>query len=227
MRQVALLIAGLGAFLYGVAVGHYQLFPFDQIQEGISWVKTGKSSPRFLARRQISSSGRDQIDIVLLGDSITAAGDWARLLPNVSIANHGIGGDFVADVRNRLMLTINQKPKLVLLMIGVNDVMRGSPYPAMLQGYHEIISALDEANIKVVAQSILLTSKVEVNFRIRSINGDIASICFEISRCQYVDLNAAIAPRGVLEMTDDGVHLTAPAYDVWARVIDPLVSQYR
>jgi len=37
--------------------------------------------------------GEDQIDVVMLGDSITAQGEWADVLPRQRILNLGVGGD--------------------------------------------------------------------------------------------------------------------------------------
>ncbi|VDA83922.1 hypothetical protein BANRA_01348 [Escherichia coli] len=34
---------------------------------------------------------KEQRDIVMLGDSITARGEWNELLPSLSVANRGIG----------------------------------------------------------------------------------------------------------------------------------------
>jgi lysophospholipase L1-like esterase len=227
MRFLAMLAIFCG-FAYGVAVGHYQLFPFDQVQDGISWIRYGTSSPRSAARQVISDSSRvAPPDVVLLGDSITAAGDWTHLLPGVKLASHGIGGDVVSDVRDRLDLTINVKPKLVLLMIGINDLSRGSHLQSMLQSYHGILVRLNDANIKIIAQSVLITARADLNVAIIATNKAIADICDQVPRCHYVDLNGVIAPNGMLKLTDDGVHLTAPAYELWARAIEPLVRQYR
>ena len=40
-------------------------------------------------------------DIVMLGDSITAMGQWSEMFPAADILNRGLGGDTVADIAAR------------------------------------------------------------------------------------------------------------------------------
>ena len=63
------------------------------------------------------------------GDSLTEGIDWRELFPDVKILNRGIGGDTSAGVLNRLDEVIGRHPKIVVLMIGANDLRMGVPVP--------------------------------------------------------------------------------------------------
>ena len=49
-------------------------------------------------------------DVVMLGDSITEGADWAALLPQTRVHNHGIGGDDTVGVLRRLDLVTRAQP---------------------------------------------------------------------------------------------------------------------
>ena len=62
-------------------------------------------------------------DIVMLGNSLTEnGGDWAARLGNKNVRNHGIIGDEVMGVYDRLHQILPGHPAKLFLLIGVNDV---------------------------------------------------------------------------------------------------------
>src|SRR5215510_7190548 len=63
--------------------------------------------------------------VVMLGDSITDYADWASLVPDVVLHNHGMAGDDTAGVLRRLHLVTRSSPSDVFLMIGTNDLGKG------------------------------------------------------------------------------------------------------
>ncbi|MGJ1271751.1 GDSL-type esterase/lipase family protein [Sphingobacterium multivorum] len=63
--------------------------------------------------------------VVFLGNSITFWGNWTERLQNMTVKNRGIAGDNTYGVLERLDGILVHKPKLIFLMIGVNDLARG------------------------------------------------------------------------------------------------------
>ncbi|HKM19400.1 MAG TPA: hypothetical protein VJY14_05000, partial [Aliarcobacter sp.] len=61
---------------------------------------------------------RNNIEIMMLGDSITDEGEWSELWGKV-VQNRGISGDTTSGVLDRLY-TVNKNIKKVFIMIGVN-----------------------------------------------------------------------------------------------------------
>lgn len=223
MHKAVVTILLVMAFAYGVAVGHYQIFPFDIIQMVRAWASGDALLGRYGHRKRLLEESVHQSDVVMLGDSITAGGNWARLLPGTKVSNHGIGGDHVSDVRGRIGITVRAKPKVVFLMIGINDVERGSLI-TFVDDYRQVVSKLDGAGAIVIAQSILMTTRTEWNATIADLNTRIAALCSEYPHCRYLDLNPTLAPDGVLQHSVDGIHITNGGYQLWARAIAPIAS---
>src|SRR4051812_36089312 len=63
--------------------------------------------------------------VVIVGDSLTERGEWGELLDR-PVANRGIAGDTVADVRARLGDISALEPRLVLVAVGINDLLAGA-----------------------------------------------------------------------------------------------------
>ena len=81
---------------------------------------------------------------VMLGDSLTEGIDWRELFPDVKILNRGIGGDTSAGVLNRLDEVIGRHPKIVVLMIGANDLRMGVPVPQVAANIRSIVQTLGD-----------------------------------------------------------------------------------
>jgi hypothetical protein len=69
----------------------------------------------------------DQVDVLFVGDSITAGWDWSIWEKNfkpLKAANFAIGGDNTGNLLWRLQHGAigNIQPKLIVLLIGVNNV---------------------------------------------------------------------------------------------------------
>lgn len=97
--------------------------------------------------------------VIALGDSLTFGygADKDKSYPvklakktGWNVINAGINGDTSAGVLNRLDKIIQQKPALVLLGIGGNDVLRKVPSSVTKDNIAKIISQLQAKNIPVV-----------------------------------------------------------------------------
>ena len=86
----------------------------------------------------------------MLGDSITARGDWKKLLENEHIVNLGIDGDCTEGVLNRVTTVVELEPKTVFLMIGVNDLCTSIPLETVFENYKKILKSLESENINLI-----------------------------------------------------------------------------
>lgn len=109
--------------------------------------------------------------VIALGDSLTYgySADKSTAYPTVlgkltgwNVKNEGINGNTSQDVLDRLDGIIAQKPKLVLLGIGGNDVLRRVNPSVTKDNISQIIKRLQDADIAVVliAQPHLSASAV-------------------------------------------------------------------
>ena len=69
---------------------------------------------------------------------------------NYSVANQGIYGDTTSGVLGRLDNAVPQGTRIVILLIGGNDVRRGATAEEAKAGVNEIIARLRARNIRVI-----------------------------------------------------------------------------
>ena len=170
-------------------------------------------------------------DFLFLGDSITEQGEWPKRLQNKKVINHGIKGDISMSVLRRLDETIRQKPKTVLLMIGVNDLAKGIPESEIVKNTLEIMSRLHHQipRSTLILQSILPVNPGCFGFDTNFDNGEkIQKINTKLNRAgsdapfRYLNLHGAFKDENnnlKTEFTTDGVHLNNAGYDHWLSIL--------
>lgn len=79
-------------------------------------------------------------DIIFLGNSITNGAEWSELFSNKHVKNRGISGDICMGVYDRLDAVLKGKPAKIFLLIGINDVSRGTSADTIV-GYIGMIAA--------------------------------------------------------------------------------------
>ncbi len=171
-------------------------------------------------------------DIVFLGNSITAGGNWSELLGRDRIVNRGIGGDNTLGTLHRLKYVYGLKPKLCFIMTGINDLYADAPVELIFKNYCAIIDTLRSHTIIPVIQSTLHVNPKwkrteEKNPLVAQLNALLREYA-EKESITFVDVNAALSTGGVLrdEFTTDGVHLKPAAYGVWRELIFPVLKQH-
>ncbi|WP_026100148.1 SGNH/GDSL hydrolase family protein [Fortiea contorta] len=180
---------------------------------------------------EVAAKKRPQHLTILAGDSISL---WfpPQLLPeNRSWLNQGISGETSDGLLRRLNLFDRTQPESILVMIGINDLIRGVSDEVILDHQQQIISYLQKAHPKVpvVVQSILPHGAEAAtwegrekllaipNSRIRQLNQKLQAIATK-KGAQYLDLYPLFAnQQGNLhfEFTTDGLHLNSQGYIVW------------
>jgi lysophospholipase L1-like esterase len=180
------------------------------------------------AAQDITASRRQRIveqvgngPVVMLGDSLTAQGNWPQLLGD-RVANLGEPGSTTIGILERAEM-LPPTVQTVFLMGGINDLRTGTGVDDVAQNIEQIVSTLQPRRIYL--ESVILTADSDLNQRVDEVNARLRYLC-ESGRCTFVDLNSAIAPTGILhpEMTVDGTHLKPAAYTLWAGRIAPLLA---
>jgi len=170
--------------------------------------------------------------IVFLGDSHTAYQEWAEVFQNPVIKNRGIAGDGTEGVLKRLPTILENRPSKIFLMIGVNDLLFLSP-DQILENYRLIVETINKNSpqTKLYLQSIL---PVNPNVRFLPLsNRDIERLNLGIevlakkNKAEFVNLYPRfLDSSGLLksELTQDGIHLDQPGYEIWIAAIRDLVN---
>lgn len=167
-------------------------------------------------------------EIIFLGNSITEVGEWQELVNKPNVLNRGISGDNSYGVYARLDEVLSSRPAKVFLMIGVNDIKRGTPPEYILYNYRRIVARVkkESPNTRLYLQSVLpVTESVLAdiyiritNEKIRHLNDSLKTIAAGAG-LTYVDLHHDVYAdaQGQLkkELTTDGLHLQPTAYILW------------
>jgi lysophospholipase L1-like esterase len=208
-----LMVGGAGIFGIGIGIGldHYRL-KIEHIRDRMSFF------------RQMEGGA----DVVMLGDSLTeGGGDWRELFPDFVVKNQGIGGDTTEAVLGRLDEVIGRKPKVVAVLVGINDVLRGVDPAKIIFRIEEILRRLKASGTTPIMQSILFATHIPAtNATIASINAELAAWCTK-EKITFLDLNVVLSPSGILDpaISTDGIHLNYSGYLKWSAALYPVLRQ--
>lgn len=176
----------------------------------------------------------DKVDVLFVGDSITAGWDWQlweKHFKPLNAANFGIGGDGTANVLWRLQHgTIGQlQPKLIVLLIGVNNFGLYNETPEQVAaGVTAVVTQLQLAwpNSKILLNGVLpFKEKADATERtkVKKVNaiiaklGDDKRIFFKNYGAALLQKDGSISP----EIMADFLHPTPKGYQVWADAMLP------
>ena len=166
-------------------------------------------------------------DTVMLGDSITAEGDWSAALPDLRIRNRGIGSDTTADVLERLEYSLTGPPGLLLLMIGTNDLEFGVAHAQTVRNVCLILDQVSAAapDTRVVVHAVL-PRRDRYHPLVAPLNAALARVCGERD-LEFLDLTVYFADAdGMFDttMTDDGLHPNGHGHRRWADLLRPVLE---
>lgn len=237
MKNLVITVFIFSIFFYGVAVGAYRIFPFQEIK-GIKDLVLANSNEVeddreafFVGAYYLHKTSffklhaRSNYDVVFIGDSLIDGGDWYDIFPDYRIANRGIRGDTTTGVLNRMDTIVNTRAKTAFIMIGINDIDDGVSLELVVDNYIKIIELLGDNNINVVVQSTLLTDGViRDNGLVAALNEQLLSYC-EANTISFIDVNKQLSKNGRLDLqvSSDGLHLNGLGYQRWAALIAPYI----
>lgn len=215
----------LGGFLYGFISSQYKIFPYEQIRAVKNFIHPSKNSetPGYLHRKTFFEVFGVESDVVMVGDSITFGAEWNEVFKNTSIVNRGIGGDTASGILNRIDSIISTKAKKAFVMVGINDISKGTSVDEVYSSYALIIQKLKRANITPYIQSTIYAgeSLSSLNSSISSLNEKLEKLA-EKEGLIFIDLNKGLSSGGLLnkKFTKDDVHLNGQGYLVWKNLIN-------
>jgi len=227
-RAILFFLLGILLFIYGILVERYRIFPFEQIRyvkNIILPTSTSYEKPRATLFDYFSP----QVDVVMIGDSITQNAIWSEIFPNIKIANRGLTGDKTEDILKRMDNILSVQPKKALIMVGIMDIYSGLSVNEIIKNYVEIIEEIRAKKITVVVQSTLECSKKECEDRldkVRQLNQKLEEYS-TTHNFVFVDINKRLSSieEGLLsQYSYDGIHLIGKGYSVWAEQISGAIN---
>ncbi|HLI94177.1 MAG TPA: family 20 glycosylhydrolase [Puia sp.] len=174
---------------------------------------------------------RSCTDILFLGNSITDGAEWSELFNDARIRNRGISGDITAGVLHRLAYLAGGTPEKVFLLIGINDLSRGTSPDSVVKNILLIADYLHEQTpaTHLYVQSLLPVNDGFGKFGTHTNKGrDILVVNrslqndAESHHYSFVDLYSSFCDSaGKLRsaFTNDGLHLTGEGYLLWKHLL--------
>lgn len=174
-------------------------------------------------------------DVIFLGNSITDGSEWGELFADLRLKNRGISGDVTAGVIHRLDEIASRKPSKVFLLIGVNDLARGSAPDTVVKNILWIADYLKQETpaTKLYVQSLLPLNPSFGKFGAHmSRAGEVVKVNEQLKEraplhhYMFVDLYPSFTDaQNKLDAryTNDGLHLTGEGYLLWKHLIYPYV----
>lgn len=220
--KITLLTGALAiVFAYGLLVGKYRIFPYQQVVSVKEYISPNPYVISTHAERQVQMFevfGKDA-DLVFIGDSHTEFGMWNEHFPTHSVTNRGIFADTTDNVLERMDTILSTNAKTAYVMLGVNDVLVGTSIEDIISNYREIVDTLKSNNIEVIMQSTVqchihrcAQDKID---NVNILNERLEKLA-EDEAIDFVHLEGLSDQTGLSdEMTYDGIHLTPDGYKVW------------
>jgi len=164
----------------------------------------------------------DGASIVMLGDSITAGGDWEALLPGFRIVNQGYGGFTTAQLLPAATDVAAASPAIVFVLSGTNDVRDGLSPQQTRSDLAAILDVFEAASpsTSVVVQTVLPRAAtaeaiVETNEAIVLLAEEREHDLLDLHP-EFDDGNGGLRPAE----TTDGWHLSGAGYRRWAALLE-------
>ena len=228
-KTAALLLAMLVVgFMLGAYTPYKDWMLWDRVQT-IRFALFGGTLMEPTPRNALFETFSPKADIVMVGDSVTSAGEWSEIFPDVKIANRGISGETAEDILQRMDSIFAVQPNLAFLMVGINDIYDGQSIDTIFAHCVSIVEQLRARNITVYMQSTVECSIDKCGGRIdkvRALNQRLEA--YAVSHgITYIDLNAGLSSesQGLLsDYTYDGMHLNARGFVQWKAMIRAYVN---
>lgn len=171
-------------------------------------------------------------EVVFLGDSLIGDGPWAELYSDVH--NRGIGGDRTDNVLARLDTILAGRPRVIVSIIGANDLSAAVPPAQVLDNYRAILERIrrESPATRVCVAAMLpvnpnmVGAPIYTNDQVRAVNGPLRELVAEFPTAEFFDLGDLLRDdKGDLrpEYSKDGLHLNLKGYLAVAERVGSLV----
>jgi lysophospholipase L1-like esterase len=162
--------------------------------------------------------------VVFLGDSLTRKWDlsiWDQHFAGLNAMNAGVNGDRTEHLLWRIEHgnLSGQKPELIVLLIGTNDIGRNRPPSAIAEGVRKILIELRSQlpASRVLLLGVLPRSESPSSERRRQVTAvnQLIQTCADHRKVFYADVGDVLLDRGgrlPRDISPDGVHLSERGY---------------
>ncbi|HBC88677.1 MAG TPA: GDSL family lipase [Lentisphaeria bacterium] len=186
----------------------------------------------------VKESKKGNVDVLFFGDSITkgwsGAGKeiWEKNYKPLKGLNIGIGGDTTRQTLWRIdhEALDGIQPKVVVLMIGVNNIFTGTGTDEEIaKGVAEVLKQIQAKcpKSKILLLGVLPLGNEAQSARTKIINGMLAKL--EAGPVKFMDMSGKFTDANGKVLPDlyskDQVHLAQPGYVVWDETMMPVLKE--
>jgi lysophospholipase L1-like esterase len=150
--------------------------------------------------------------------------------PEWRLLNRGVNGERSDQIRRRFSRdVIEERPRLVVVVAGVNDIYQGRSAESVQRELLAMYDAAVSARIAVVAGSILPynTATADENARMHAVNMWIRDYAAGHPGVRFCDTRAAVAPPDrpdFLASSPDDIHPSPHGYRLMAEALEPAIE---
>lgn len=177
-------------------------------------------------------------DILFVGNSITNGGEWTELFEDARVKNRGISGDICEGLYDRLDPILKGKPSKIFLMIGINDLARGTSPDLIVAQTDRIAEKIMRESPRTIIflQSILPVNDCYGMFEghtrqsqiIAPLNQRLKEMA-ELKSITFIDLYNHFVIPGTHKLdprySNDGLHLMGEGYMKWVEIVKPYLEK--
>ncbi len=172
--------------------------------------------------RRVEPAPVTERSVVLLGDSLTAGGDWTALFPGHHLVNEGHSGLTTAELIGHGDRIARARPRGLIVMTGTNDIRDGRDPAWTVDRLERLLTPYLGGSTRVTVQSILPRSPG--GDEAMATNQAIARLIDDHTDIDHLDLHPSFdRGDGTLrdDETTDGIHLSPAGYRRWADLLQP------
>ena len=226
------------------------LSSFTALAENTTLIPAPRNFPtNWLSQHQanVATAKKGNVDILFLGDSITAGWGWqtggsqlwATNFAPRHAANFGVGWDRIQNVLWRIENgeLDGIAPKVVVLLIGTNncgDEDNGRPRntaPEIIDGISNLVRQIQSClpRTKIILFGIFPRGATDdpVREQIKDVNAGISQLTDD--NVKFLDIDKKfLTPDGTLPRTlfPDQLHPNTQGYQIWADAIIPALNEF-
>jgi len=184
----------------------------------------------------VAQAEQSPTNVVFLGDSITYLwgtaqrpsldkASWQADFGPLGASNFGIIGDQTQNLLYRVQDgELAGKPKVAVVMIGINDLLGGRSPQATAQGVASVVSAVrsESPNTDVLLLGILPTASSALNGEIAQVNQDLSGLG-GTPGVEFLDPGREFLGAGGVDRANrlsSGVHPDAEGHQIISQAID-------
>jgi lysophospholipase L1-like esterase len=101
------------------------------------------------------------------------------LMPGHHLVNRGVAGEKTIDIYYRINDIVEQRPKAIFLMAGINDIRAGIPLNTSLNNYRKIIAHTGGISLFILAILPVTFAESHFNDKVVEFNDSLKNICLE------------------------------------------------